>query len=865
MSNIILGNSIFKEIANKYLSIPSVMERVPAIYFNPPASVTEPDAGAVYGAAEQALLNQVKEVVNSNADLQRAMEGNVVSLSSIVTQLQGLLSAIARIVSNQSQLRNTSTYRGSVPVLTAPGAADIATVNDLYNQAETILTPANVSTLVKKWETAPGSIYVYNMPMVVNDIVYSVESSGVVSARREVDGVVQELWQYRCGESVSCTLVVTADRVVVFDFAGQLHLLERSTGNCIIKFRPNPHVAAGFYGHEGFVDVARNRLYFTSGSIEEGLMGLQFAGNNTFAPIAITGCAIGAVAPGVFSLACAPGTFTQEDTYREISISGSGVPGNDVQFGFILSVPVAFGGAVCVFQNAAGSALGALPVGAMAQISDPFIRQTYGLKENPGARFAYETGCSVIPGLHAIDLATGDVKWDYWLVNDSNFTPTVPGGTMVDAYNPLGAKVVGNLPGSFFGYPPGIPSTNGYNIYDPNDKALDKNGDKVYSLGPSVGNPYGGPFYDASLDMIFIATDNHMSPPLVNASGAVIAIRASDGKHMWTNQIANDVVLPDIWTDHMSQFNPAYLTRAGTVSLSAPDADGYQTLTDAGAPFVATDGAQGRQANITGFANAVNNGKFNTAVFVDASNIKILNPDGVAEAVGGTVALHRIYDCGLANTPQIVTTAGNFKYLIVLGKSGRMSILNPTTGAIVTEKQLFGGASGGGFWLTGALVGDKIYVTSNDWRVNQVGTKMGITQDVTQVKAQNIGCFQIDDAGAIVKIWTNTISNSGADVNTVQTGPLAGSTFSGVGGFAPFIANGVMYSTPGFSKYLYCHDINTGALITKIAHNTRCLGTPTVSNGRVYIQTGQAFSPIWKLNPEFYVLSGKVMCFGLPA
>jgi len=72
-------------------------------------------------------------------------------------------------------------------------------------------------------------------------------------------------------------------------------------------------------------------------------------------------------------------------------------------------------------------------------------------------------------------------------------------------------------------------------------------------------------------------------------------------------------------------------TQTGTGdSVTAPDGNDLQTLTDAGATFTTAD--VGRFIVITGMANADNNGTFLVAEYVDGTNIKIYNTNASAGA-----------------------------------------------------------------------------------------------------------------------------------------------------------------------------------------------------------------------------------------
>src|SRR5262245_4688392 len=120
-----------------------------------------------------------------------------------------------------------------------------------YNQAEHLLSPATVGDLGIRW-TYPTDGPVAGTPAVVNDRVYTADTTGVVYALNR-DG--QLLWRTTLDVGptigtvkVNASALVTNRTVVIGDQSGRVHGLDVDTGAVKWTTIPNPHPFAAIWG-----------------------------------------------------------------------------------------------------------------------------------------------------------------------------------------------------------------------------------------------------------------------------------------------------------------------------------------------------------------------------------------------------------------------------------------------------------------------------------------------------------------------------------------------------------------------------------------------------------------------------------------
>ena len=250
--SLIRTDNIWRSVANWYVGLAKNTTRFGATLSGLPLGIASADADAVYGTEERDLINEIKAAINSNNTLMTNVVNAVNQNSVAISELQKSLAAIAKIVSADVVARNSDLYRGYLPTLGAPTSTDMGSfttqtaTSSRVNVGEATLTTANVNTLTLKWQTSVGAP-IFNVPTVVADVVYFADATGMVWAVRYFDGEVQTLWKYQADAIVLTSVVVTANECTVFDYTGCVHVLERSSGACRFKIRPNPHPAATFF------------------------------------------------------------------------------------------------------------------------------------------------------------------------------------------------------------------------------------------------------------------------------------------------------------------------------------------------------------------------------------------------------------------------------------------------------------------------------------------------------------------------------------------------------------------------------------------------------------------------------------------
>jgi hypothetical protein len=815
--------------------------------------ILNPDAGATYTSAEQDLINEIKAAFNVNNALWTEVLNGLNQNSAVIIELQRLLGSLAGMASNMAATRDVDVFR-TPTTLTDPdlAAGDFpsflsSSVGKIRNNsAETTLTPDNVDQLAIDWSTPPGPPLV-SVPTVADDIVYYGDITGLLSAVKSGSGSFETLWEFKCDGPLASSPTVTKDVVVMYDLFGNVYGLGRADGSFLWKVRPNLHPMAGFFGGQGIVDEARGLIYVGVPSNQEDAMAM-----NNEKESSGTGDSLSAPdGDGIQTLTDAGASFTTDEMHREITISKATDPDNNVRKVRITNAPTSN---TLEFLNPDGSAVTEAFEWA---ITSPFARQIFDLPNDPPKKFEYKLGGSFIPSIHAIEIATGKVRWSHFTVNeaDGDFTADAPGSS-VD-----GGTVIANLPGSIFGYPPGVPSNNGYNVYSPAALAHDIFGTDRYNFGPSGGGVWGAITHDLDDDVLFVPTGEQMAPPAVPTANAVIALNASDGTRKWATQL----VVGDIWDHGLRSRGPDLKT--GTVnSLSAPDADGFQTLTDAGTPFVAVDGAGGKVFELSGMANSENDGDFGAAEFVDTSTVKILNPDGVAEGSGGSYAVNQVHNTDIGDTPKIVITQDLTKYVVVGGKDGRLYVLNPSTGALVKQKQLIQPGSLGG-WQTGsAQDGDVVYMGGgNTINLGKSGTELtNLELDADEPGPGVVGAYRIENDGSVTRIWEKEIVSSVS--TTISVGPRKGEVFTGNIVTGVTLANGVVYLwSAGGDQSLRCYRATDGELLASVPLGVFTISIPTVSRGKVYCVAGGSYSVVLRPPVDFAQPFGKLFCLSLPS
>lgn len=869
MASLLSSYSVFRGVASWYVgtakNTTSLVKSVSGIALG----VTSGPAGGAYTAAEQTIINDLIAAINNDATLLGDTAAGVNQLIGAVSEMQRTLVAIAKIVGATVAARNSEIYRGAAPTLAAPGASDFATFGNFgtnssrVNLGETAISPANVASLVVKWATEIGAP-VFMVPTVANDILYFADAAGVVYAAREGEGgAAQILWKYQADQIVLSSITITADACIVFDYSGHVHVINRADGTARFKLKPNAHPAATFFGGQGTVDPVRGWVYFGVPSFQETLIALDHEGVFNGAASINTG-SIGVAAPGV-ALVTLPGAtprpFTNDDLYREITISGAATPENNLRQGFIIQVisPTM----ALVVGDVAAEVFGAT---ATYLITSPWARFILGTPNDPPL-FSYPIGGSFVSSVHALDPSTGKIMWNYHNINSSNFVADAPGTPLPG----LGTTVVANLPGTTFGYPPGVPSANGYNVYDPGSKATDVQGNPRYSMGPSGGDVWGCISYDPVTDLLYVPTGEQQAPPFVGngATNGVVCLNASDGTFKWGTTLASNVARPDIWDDGIRTRSPN-LANGNITSISAPDADGFQTLVVDTIPFTATDGLSGHEIRIAGAA-AENNGAWAVAEYVANNTLKVLNPGGVAGGALGTWILNRIYDLDQGGTPHIVTTAGAAKYIVCGGKDGRINVLNPLTGAVVVTKQLIQMGLLGGFQTASAHLNDVVFLVGTDGaQVGREGTGtevLNVSRDILEVGPAVIVAVQISDLGVPTVLWKHSIANDAVPPLVIETGPNLGQVFTGRFGFGVFAANGVIYIQPSGSTKLYAISMATGLQLAVHELNQHTSAVGCISNGKIIIPSGIYLPPNFRFPPQFNTIQpyGNITVLGLPS
>lgn len=858
MATLINADTVFKSVAGWYVGVAAKTLNFAAVVGGAPTYVQGADAGGAYTAAEQDLINEIKATVNSNNAFITALQNAISQDNGSITELQRALEALAKITGAAVAARNQTQFRGPAPAQNAPGSLDFPTflaetaTSSRVNVGETAITTANVGTLELQWQTPIGA-GVLHIPTVVDEVLYYADATGRCYAVRYDGAEVQKLWEYQADQLVLSSIVVTQNHCVIFDFSGSIHILDRASGVFQRKVRPQAHPAAAFFGGQGTVDPVRGWVYFTVPSIQETLIALSregiFQGNGS-----LNGDSISAPIGGAQVITKASAPFTNDDLYREITIQGAGLPGNNIRYGFIINV---ISPTQILVLNPAGAAE-VFPATATYQITTPFARYILDLANDPPS-IPYPIAGSFVPSIHALDPVTGQIKWSTYTIDASNFTAGTP---LVDTVNE--SLVVANLPGSTFGYPPGVPSVAGFNVYNPASKATDIFGNPRYDMGPSGGDPWGAMWYDPATDLLYVPTGEGQAPPLVDSFNAVLCLRASDGSKVWTTQLSSDATLPDIWDDGLGTRGPNIKT--GNLSaISAPDADGYSTITDVGA-FVATDALSGRVMDITGASNPTNNGHFAVAEFVDADNVKILNPDAVLEGAGAAYELFRAYDLDIGCTPMVVVSTGGAptKYVVAAGKDGRVYVLNPTTGAIVSQKQMLHPGLVGGFQTGCASQGDICWLVGGNTQIGRESELLNVGLDITRMTAAQVIAVQITDAGSIVKLWQHSLDANPGEGITLTTGPFAGTELLGSPGFALCVANNVVYVQPPVAPILFGLNATTGAELLRLNIGSRSTSCPVVSRGKVYAPQGSYLPLNFRFPPELLQFTGNVKVFGLP-
>jgi polyvinyl alcohol dehydrogenase (cytochrome) len=190
-------------------------------------------------------------------------------------------------------------------------------------------------------------------------------------------------------------------------------------------------------------------------------------------------------------------------------------------------------------------------IGSGAMRTTVLIGPTQGRAKSPVAYF------STIPGwVYALDANTGEEIWKTRVeAHESTRTtgsPVLHNGIL---YVPVGSFEEGMAGGAgyqcctFRGSLSAIDAATGkviwksYTITEPL-RVIKTSASGQQVLGPSGGGIWSSPIVDAKRKLVYVATGNGFTGPMVDTTDAILALDMETGKIRWKQQVTKDVWLP---------------------------------------------------------------------------------------------------------------------------------------------------------------------------------------------------------------------------------------------------------------------------------------------------------------------------------
>jgi polyvinyl alcohol dehydrogenase (cytochrome) len=185
------------------------------------------------------------------------------------------------------------------------------------------------------------------------------------------------------------------------------------------------------------------------------------------------------------------------------------------------------------------------------------MRTTITIGPRPGRPNSYLAYFSTIPGwVYALDASTGEEVWRA-RAEDHVSTRTTGSPVLYDGklYVPVASFEEGMSGGrgyeccTFRGSLSAFDAGTGkllwktYTISDPPTVInTGPSGEKVY--GPSGGGIWSSPVLDTERRVIYVATGNGFTGPMVDTTDAILALDLTTGKILWKHQVTHDIYLP---------------------------------------------------------------------------------------------------------------------------------------------------------------------------------------------------------------------------------------------------------------------------------------------------------------------------------
>jgi polyvinyl alcohol dehydrogenase (cytochrome) len=185
------------------------------------------------------------------------------------------------------------------------------------------------------------------------------------------------------------------------------------------------------------------------------------------------------------------------------------------------------------------------------------MRTTINIGPRPGKPNSYLAYFSTIPGwVYALDANTGEEVWKA-RAEDHISTRTTGSPVLYDGklYVPVASFEEGmsgsagyqccTFRGSLSAFDAGTGKLlwKTYTIPDPPTVIkTGPNGEKVY--GPSGGGIWSSPIIDPTRKMIYVATGNNFTGPIVDTTDAILGLDLATGKILWAHQVTKDAFLP---------------------------------------------------------------------------------------------------------------------------------------------------------------------------------------------------------------------------------------------------------------------------------------------------------------------------------